>query len=95
LEFVFGTPPMSAGPPAATPVTLPGGHLQMTIPRRADRPALLTVEVSGDLSDWRSGEAATQIVEDGASVLVVRDLTASGPLHPARFMRLKVESAAP
>jgi hypothetical protein len=95
LEFVFGTPPMSAGPPAATPVTLPGGHLQMAIPRRADRPALLTVEVSGDLSDWRSGEAATQIVEDGASVLVVRDLTASGPFHPARFMRLKVESAAP
>jgi hypothetical protein len=95
LEFIFGTPPKGAGPATAIPVTLSGGHAQISIPRRADRPARLTVEVSGNLTDWQSGGTATQIVEDGASVLVVRDLTPLGPLHPRRFMRLKVEPAAP
>jgi hypothetical protein len=95
LEFIFGTPPKTAGPPKATPVTLSEGHLQITIPRRADRPAVLTVEVSGDLSDWQSGPAAMQIVGDEEAFLVVRDLTPIVPAHPRRFMRLKAESAAP
>lgn len=95
LEFIFGTPPKVAGPATTTPVTLSGSHAQIHIPRRADRPALLAVEVSGNLADWHSGQAATQIVEDGPSALVVRDLTPLGPLHPRRFMRLKMEPAAP
>ena len=80
LEFIFGTPPTAAGPPTDTPVTLSGGHVQITIPRRADRTAVLTVEVSGNLADWQSGRAATQIVDDEEAFLVVRDLT---PLFPA------------
>ena len=94
-EFIFGTPPMAAGPPTDTPVTLSGGYVQITIPRRADRTAVLTVEVSGNLADWHSGPAATQIVDDEEAFLVVRDLTPIVPGHPRRFMRLKAETAAP
>lgn len=95
LEYVFGTPPKSAGPPTATPVTLAGGHVQIIIPRRPDRPARLTVEVSGNLSDWQSGPTVTQVVDDGAAALIVRDLVPVDPVHPRRFMRLKAEPAAP
>jgi hypothetical protein len=95
LEFVFGTLPKSAGAPTATPVILSGGHLQITIPRRIDHLANLTVEVSENLSDWRSGPAATQLVDDGEAVLVVRDLVPLDPVHPKRFMRLKAEPAGP
>lgn len=95
LEFVFGTPPKSAGAPTATPVTLAGGRLQITIPRRIDHPALLTVQVSGNLTDWQSGPAATQIVDDGVFALVVRDLTPLDPANPTRFMRLKAEPVSP
>ncbi|MGL4401171.1 MAG: hypothetical protein ACRCXD_14970 [Luteolibacter sp.] len=95
LEFIFSTPPKIAGPATATPVTFLAGHAHIRIPRRVDRPALLTVEVSGNLADWQSGEVATQIMEDGGAALVVRDLAPLGPLHPRRFMRLKVEPAVP
>lgn len=95
LEFVYGTPPKSAGAPTATPVTLVGGLAQITIPRRSDHLAVLTVEVSGNLSDWQSGPAATQLVDDGEAALVVRDLVTLGPAHPRRFMRLKAEPAVP
>lgn len=95
LEFIFDTAPMTANPPSATPVTLAGGHMQIAIPRRADRPALITVEVSGNLADWQSGPTATQIVGDGMEILVVRDLAPLGSSHPKRFMRLKAEPAAP
>ncbi len=95
LEFIFGTPPKSAGPHTATPVTLAGGHTQIIIPRRPDRPALLTVEVSGNLADWQSGPTVTQLVDDGMDALIVRDLVPVDPVHPRRFMRLKAEPAAP
>jgi hypothetical protein len=95
LEFVFGTPPKSAGAPVITPVSLVGGKLQISIPRRVDHPALLTVQVSGNLTDWQSGPAATQIVDDGVFALVVRDLTPLDPANPKRFMRLKAEPTGP
>jgi hypothetical protein len=95
LEFVFGTPPKSAGAPTATPVTLAGGHVQITIPRRIDRLALFTVEVSENLSNWQSGPSFTETIDDGPSALIVRDLTLFDPAHPQRFMRLKAEPAAP
>lgn len=88
LEFVFGTTPTSAGAPVATPVELAGGHLQITVPRRIDHVAVLTVEVSSDLTNWHSGPAHTEVVDDGIAALIVRDLTALDASHPQRFMRL-------
>jgi len=94
LEYVFGTPPRAAGPPTATPLAVVDGHLQITIPRRIDHPADLSVEVSDDLTNWQSGPAYTAVVSDGLAALVVGDLT---PLasHPHRFMRLKAVLHAP
>jgi len=99
LEFVFGTSPEQAGPPPATPVqivTVAGQRfLQVSIPRRSDHPALLTVQVSPDLANWSDGPAATVVVEDSLSALVVRDLTPLGGTAPQRFMRLKAELLTP
>ncbi len=89
LEFAFGTPPGSANAPVSTPVALVGGKLQITIPRRIDRSASLTVEVSGDLVNWTSGPAATTVVTDDDSVLVVRDLTPAESSNPKRFFRVR------
>lgn len=89
LEFVFGTPPRTAGAPTVTPIALAGGHLQITIPRRSDHPAALTVEVSPDLANWYSGAGHTQTVSDGPAALVVRDLTPLDSAHPKRFIRLR------
>ena len=95
LEFIFGTFPKTAGAPVATPVTLVSGHLQITVPRRIDRTATLTVEVSDNLLDWNSGTSFTEVVDDGLSALVVRDLTAIDVSHPQRFMRLRAAVTAP
>lgn len=95
LEFVFGSPPKVAGPPPATPVTMTSGHRQISIPRLIGRPAKLTVEVSTSLTGWQSGPAVTETVSDGPEAWIVRDLTPAGPGQPRRFMRLKVETAAP
>lgn len=95
LEFVFGTSPRTAGTPVATPVSLVGGCVQISIPRRADHPALLTVEVSPDLKNWFSGAAYTSVVSDGPAALVVRDLTALDSAHPRRFIRLRASIPTP
>jgi hypothetical protein len=95
LEFVFGTPPKTAGAPVATPITLASGFLQISIPRRLDHTAVLTVEVSGNLADWFSGAAHTVVVSDGPAALIVRDLTALGPAHPRRFIRLRAALPPP
>ena len=95
LEFVFGTSPATANPPTETPVALVSGHLEITIPRRIDRPADLTVEVSGDLVNWLSGTAHTAVVENTPAVLVVRDLTPFDATHPRRFLRLHVTRSSP
>ena len=95
LEFVFGTPPTRPGPPPQMPATLAGGFLQVTIPRRIDHPALLTVEVSSDLTEWDAGPEATVVVADDLAALVVRDLTPLGAGAPRRFMRLRADLPAP
>ncbi|MCX6865824.1 MAG: hypothetical protein NTV46_06305 [Verrucomicrobia bacterium] len=95
LEFVFGTPPKQAGAPPQTPVTLVNGHVQITIPRRIDHPAVLTVEVSSDLTKWDAGEMFTEAISNSPAALVVRDKTPLGPAHPRRFMRLKAELPTP
>lgn len=89
LEFVFGTEPLAANAPVATPVVLVSGHLEITIPRRIDRPATLSVEVSGDLATWHSGPLHTQTVSDGLHALVARDLTPLDAANPRRFIRLR------
>lgn len=90
LEFVFGTPPKTAGPPPQTPVTLVEisgqKYMQISIPRRIDHEATLVVEVSSDLTNWSSG---TSLVSDGLTSLVVRDNTAFAPPVSKRFMRLR------
>lgn len=95
LEFVFGTLPNTAGAPVATPVTLVDGHLQITVPRRTDRTATLTIEVSDNLKDWNSGASYTQVVDDGVSALVVRDLSAIDASRPRRFMKLRTTITGP
>ncbi|HSP42841.1 MAG TPA: hypothetical protein VLO11_08225 [Luteolibacter sp.] len=93
LEFVFDTDPLTATPPPQTPVTMieDGGDsfLQISIPRRIEHAAELSVEVSPDLAAWQSGPLHTQVVADDLDGLVVRDLTPLSPSAPARFMRLK------
>jgi hypothetical protein len=89
LEFVFGSDPLTTNAPIATPVTLVSGHAVITIPRRIDHQAILTVEVSGDLVTWNSGPTHVEILSDGLAALVARDLTPLGPANPKRFIRLK------
>jgi hypothetical protein len=95
LEYVFGTLPKSPNPPVATPVSLVSGHAVITIPRRIDHPALLVVEVSGDLVNWSSGPSHTEVQANGLHSLVVRDLTPLDPAHPKRFLRLKASLFPP
>ncbi len=93
LEYVFGTAPTTPNAATATPVSLVDisgqKYLQMTIPRRIDHPAILTVQVSSDLSQWNSGASDTVVVADTATSLIVRDLTPFDSASPKRFMRLK------
>ena len=99
LEYVFGLPPQQAGPAPVMPVaivTVAGQRfLQISIPRRSDHPATLTVEVGSDLTTWQFGGAATVVVADVPSGLLVRDLTPLGGGAGQRFMRVKVEVATP
>ena len=98
LEYVFGTPPLQAGAPPATPVRLvtvdTQRFLQMSIPRRIDHPATLIVQVSPDLTHWDAGDAFTTVISNLPGEWVVRDRTPLAAAHPQRFMRLKVELPA-
>jgi hypothetical protein len=89
LEFVFGTAPKTANAPVATPVVLQSGHAVITIPRRIDHLVNCTVEVSGNLVNWQSGPAHTEVLQDAAAALVVRDRTPVNAANPQRFIRLK------
>jgi len=99
IEYIFGTPPRQAGAPTVMPVeivTVAGQQfLQITIPRRTDRPATLTVQVSSDLTKWEEGPAFTEVISNTSAALVVRDLTPLGAGTPRRFMRLRAELPAP
>jgi len=89
LEFVFGTPPESAGAPTSTPVVINAGHLQISVPRAPGHQAVLTVEVSSNMQQWQSGASYTQTVSETPSLLVVRDLTPLDNAHPKRFIRVR------
>jgi len=98
LEFVFGADPRQANPAPAMAPSLQSAsgqkHLQLSIPRRKDHQVTLSVQVSSDLVQWNEGATHVQVIDDGADVLVVRDLTpyvAGG----RRFMRLKASAATP
>lgn len=99
LEYVFGTPPVQAGAPPQMIVQIVNvsgqWFQQVSIPRRVDHPATLTVQVSPDLTNWAAGPAATVVVSDTPSALVVRDLTPISPGAPQRFFRLKAELGTP
>jgi len=99
LEYIFGTPPLQAGAPPQTPVVLVNvsgqWFQQISIPRRVDHPATLTVQISSDLTELAAGPAATVVVSDTPAALVVRDLTHLGPAAPQRFIRLKAELDRP
>lgn len=89
LEFVFATAPKVANAPVATPVDLQSGHAVITVPRVIGHLAKCTVEVSGNLVDWQSGPTHTEVLQDDATALVVRDLTPLSPANPKRFIRFK------
>ncbi len=93
MEFIFGTPPLFPNAAAAMPLTLVDvsgqSYLQITIPRRTDRLAILELEVSANLSQWNSGTTHTVVVENSTAALIVRDLTPFQPGNSKRFMRLK------
>lgn len=93
LEFAFGTSPKTANPSpmaGANFVNVSGeNYLQLSVPRRADRPATLVVEVSENLSQWNSGSAHTATVSSSTTSLTVRDLISISPTAPKRFIRLK------
>jgi hypothetical protein len=69
--------------------------MELTIPRRSDHTANLTVEVSSDLINWRSGPTVTTTVSDNSAGWVVRDLVPDGADQPKRFYRLKVDEPNP
>lgn len=64
-------------------------HLEVRIPRRRDRPATFVVEVSTNLVQWTNGPTFTEIVEDSAAALVVRDTTPIGEGGDRRFLRVR------
>ena len=96
MEYVFGTSPTKADKSPSMPLELVTSgsdqFLQVTIPRRSDHTAKLTVEVSSDLINWYSGTDKTVTVSDGPSGLVVRDLEPHRPDRPKRFVRVKAEA---
>jgi hypothetical protein len=99
LEFVFGTPPLQAGAPTATPVeivTVSGQRfLQMTIPRIESHQAILRVQVSSDLMTWDQGPAVTEVVSSTPTEMVVRRVMPLGAGESKFFMRLSAEVPAP
>jgi hypothetical protein len=95
MEYVFGTSPETANQQPAMPLELvkvgTEEFLQVTIPRRSDHLADLTVEVSTDLIHWYSGVDTTVTVSDSPSGLVVRDLKPHSADQPRHFVRVKAE----
>jgi hypothetical protein len=99
LEYVFGSSPKMANQPAVMSMNRikvgADEFMELTIPRRSDHTANLTVEVSSDLVNWRSGPSVTTTVSDSPAGWVVRDLVPNGADHPKRFYRLKVDEPNP
>ena len=97
LEFVVGTSPSSAtdrptegwGKSQVTPED-GKSYLELRVPRRRDRPAKFTAQVSSDLNTWASGTNHTRVVSDTAEAMTVRDTVPIGEAGNARFMRVNV-----
>lgn len=99
LEYVFGSLPNKANQPPVMPMELvtvgSEQFMQVTIPRRSDHTANLSVEVSSDLMNWTSGGNSTMTISDSPAGWVVRDRVAHGAGNPKRFIRLKAEIPTP
>lgn len=99
MEYVFGTSPEKASRAPVMPMEFvkvgSETYLQVTIPRRSDHSAILSVEVSDDLVLWHSGSQSTVTVSDTPSGWVVRDLEPRRPDRPKRFIRVKAELPSP
>ena len=96
LEFVMGSNPKQHSGPPSTPVHIvpenSSKYLQITIPRRIDHTANLTVQVADNpAGPWLSGPDYTTEVSNGLDSLIVRDRVPISPDHPHRFMRLHVD----
>jgi hypothetical protein len=65
-------------------------YLELRVPRRRDRPAKFTAQVSSDLNTWMSGANHTRVVSDTADAMTVRDTVPIGEAGNARFMRVNV-----
>ena len=93
LEFVFGTSPTQSGAPTPTPISFVDisgqRYLQISIPRLQNRLAMVSVEVSGDLVSWNSGNSYTVEVSNTPEAIVVRDIVPSGLGMPKRFVRAR------
>jgi hypothetical protein len=100
IEFISGTSPTSAadrpanaGPQVQTGVAGGKSYLEVRVPRRRDRPANFTPEVSADLASWTSGtNAAAEVTSaaDAATAATLRDKTPIGEGGAQRFLRVKV-----
>jgi len=91
VEFFLGSDPALAGATAAPVLSRSSGRNVLTFSTPVGITGVtFTVEVSGDLSTWTSGVAATEMLSDttasGIRTMSVRDLTAG----TGRFIRLKV-----
>jgi hypothetical protein len=97
VKYALGLDPLVA----ATAAQLPAGSIQMdqgvnyltlTLHRAAQPPDVsYVVEVSDDLSTWRSGGTNTVTLDDSPGSLIVRDQV---PVNQAsqRFLRLKISN---
>lgn len=99
IEFVMGSDPLKGGgAPSSKVKVVPNNsqkYLEITIPRRKDHKALITVEVSSHpAGPWFSGPGHTTIVTDSLDNLIVRDNTPLGPDNPHRFIQLKAVPVA-
>ncbi|MFZ4765095.1 MAG: S8 family serine peptidase [Roseimicrobium sp.] len=91
VEFYLGTDPSArSSQPLVVAVTGAALHCTYSQPSGVGG-VTATLEVSGDLGDWRSGTGYTEVLSDttggGMRTLVVRDLGTG----QHRFARLKVE----
>jgi len=91
LEYVFGTAPRAPNGAPPTRLTLPAGRPTLLVPRRPDRPASLTVEVSDDLVHWDSGPGFTILFSESIDAIEVQAVGVEVPAYPRFFMRVRAE----
>lgn len=65
-------------------------HLELVIPRRADRPALFELEISPDLENWMPAASVVTLHREDPHELVYRDIAGTSDLEGAWFWRYKI-----